>query len=259
MVDKNWTRIFTDGFRGPDSPGHHRIWTEVYGDEYPAALDTHSYITVSELDRMAEDCRLSAGDRLADIGCGRGGPGIWLAARCDAELIGIDIAETALEAAREKARIFGLADRAAFRLGSFTDTNTAAGSLQAVMSIDALLFAPDKAKALAELARITAPGGRLLLTTWDYHTQPYGRPPQLSDHRPVIEAAGFSVLTYAETDQWRERQYRTNVLMIESVEELAAEDGRDPAELLAGLQEMLATNDCMSRRVYVVAERRQDS
>ncbi|WP_370945143.1 cyclopropane-fatty-acyl-phospholipid synthase family protein [Amycolatopsis sp. cg5] len=189
MVDKNWTEIFTDGFRGPASPGHARIWAAVYGDEYPAALDTHSYITVSELDRMAEDCRLSPGDRLADIGCGRGGPGIWLAARRDARLVGIDIAETALEAAREKAEIFGLADRAAFQLGSFTDTNIATGSLQAVISIDALLFAPDKAAALAELARITAPGGRLLMTTWDYHTQPDGRPPQLSDHRPVIEAA----------------------------------------------------------------------
>ncbi|WP_370945144.1 hypothetical protein AB5J62_39525 [Amycolatopsis sp. cg5] len=44
--------------------------------------------------------------------------------------------------------------------------------------------------------------------------------------------------------------------MVESVEELAAEDGRDPAELLVGLKEMMATNECMSRRVYILAERR---
>lgn len=256
MPDKNWTEIFNDGFRGPASPGHHRIWSQVYGDEYPAALDTHSYVSVSELGRMAEDSRLSSGDRLADIGCGRGGPGIWLAATRDAELIGIDIAETALEGAREKAGHFGLADRATFQLGSFTNTNIATGNLQAIVSVDALLFAPDKAEAFTEFARILAPGGRLLFTTWDYHTQPVGRPPQVADHRPVAEAAGFSILTYTETDRWRKRQDRTNALMIERVEELAAEDGRDPAELLVGLKEMMATNECMSRRIYVVAERR---
>ena len=58
------------------------------------------------------------------------------------------------------------------------------------MSIDALLFAPSKPAAAAELARILTPGGRLVLTSWDYHSQPAGRAFQITDHRPLLDRAG---------------------------------------------------------------------
>ncbi|MFC4081333.1 class I SAM-dependent methyltransferase [Amycolatopsis samaneae] len=228
----------------------------MFGDEYPAGLDVYSYVTKTDLRRFTAETQASPSDRIADIGCGRGGPGLWVSAQRNSSLIGIDIAETALESARQRAETLGRADRAEFRLGSFAETGLPAASVQAVMSVDALLFAPDKAAACAELARILVPGGRLVATTWDFHGQPVNRPPQVSDHRPLLEAAGFTVLAYDETEAWRERQLRINELMLQEVDALAAESGEDPVESAAHLKQQRINQDLMTRRVLMVAERR---
>jgi SAM-dependent methyltransferase len=230
-----------------------RVWAEVLGDEYPAALSPYSYVSVSELHRFVAEVEVSDGEVLVDVGCGRGGPGLWVAARRGARLIGVDIAETALDAARERAAELELS--AEFRQGSFQDTGLATASAHAVMSVDALLFALNKPAALGELARILRPAGRLVLTTWDYFSQPAGRPPQVSDHRPLLKAAGFEVLAYEETEDWLERQIRIAELLLDAVDELAAETGADPAVVRASLEEMQATIECMTRRVLIVASR----
>jgi hypothetical protein len=100
------------------------------------------------------------------------------------------------------------------------------------------------------------PGGRLVLTTWDYDRQPEGRPPQVEDHRPLLEDAGFDVDAYEETREWRERQYGTTDRLLSMVDAIAAETGEDAEELRTGLQEMRASMDCMRRRVLNVAGRR---
>ncbi len=79
---------------------------------------------------------------------------------------------------------------AQFVSSSFESTGLDYASVDAVMSVDAMLFTPDKAAALRELRRILRSGGRLALTSWDYHRQPLG-PPQVDDHRPLLAAAGF--------------------------------------------------------------------
>jgi hypothetical protein len=130
------------------------------------------------------------------------------------------------------------------------------GSAQAVMSIDALLFAPSKPAAAAELARILTPGGRLVLTSWDYHSQPAGRPAQVTDHRPLLEQAGFDVLGYEETHAWRDRQRRTGQALLAAATELAAESGSTAAQQRARITEMNANMATITRRVLVTARRR---
>ena len=128
---------------------------------------------------------------LVDVRCGRGAAGLWVAAHTSARLTGVDIAASALAAAGRRARSLGLAGRAEFVLGSFESVPQDNGSVDAAMSIDALLFAPDKQAALVEFGRVLRHGGRLVFTSWDYHSQPVGRPPQVADHRPLLVAAGF--------------------------------------------------------------------
>jgi SAM-dependent methyltransferase len=179
-----------------------------------------------------------------------------MAAATGARLIGIDLDEAALAAARRRADQVGMADRASFRAGSFHDTGLPDGSAPAVMSIDALLFAPSKAAAAAELARILVPGGRLVLTSWDYHSQPAGRPAQIADHRPLLDQAGFDVLCCQETHAWRDRQQRTGQALLAAVAELAAEYGGTAAQRRARITEMNATLATITRRVLVIAQRR---
>lgn len=254
-MNADWKATFTTTFGAPASAVSARIWAEVYGDEYPAELDTYSYVTRTDLHRIAVEARLAPGGRLADIGCGRGGPGLWVAARTYATLTGIDIAETALASARRRAEAMDV-EATEFRVGSFADTEQDDASFEAVMSIDALLFAPDKPRACAEFARILVPGGRLLVTTWDFGGQPPNRPPQVDDHRPLLEAAGFDVLSYEVTPDWRERQERTLELSLERAEDLAAESGDDVDRLRASLEQTLRNQELMTRRVLMIASRR---
>lgn len=255
MTDRNWAQVFDEAFGAPVSHVELEIWREVYGPEYPEGLDPHSYITRSELARFVAEVGVGHGDQLLDVGCGRGGPGLWVAAHTGARLTGVDIADSALAAATARAECLGLAQHAEFLIGRFEELPLPSGSVDAVMSVDALLFTPDKALAAVELARVLRPGGRLVLTTWDYSRQPAGRPPQVADHRPLLEAAGFTVLAYDETDDWRARQNRIDELLLGRADEYAAEQGESPDDVRAAVAEMHATLDCMIRRVLVVAER----
>jgi ubiquinone/menaquinone biosynthesis C-methylase UbiE len=247
---------FERTFTGPASAVRARIWQQVYGPEYPSWADPFSYVSVTELRRFAQELLPAHGQCLVDIGCGRGGPGLWVAAVTGARLIGIDVDESALAAARHRADQAQMTNRASFRRGSFTDTGLPDAAAQAVMSIDALLFAPSKAAAAAELARILVPGGRLVLTSWDYHSQPAGRPAQVADHRPLLGQAGFDVIGYEETQAWRERQQQTGEALLDAARELAAESGGQATQHRARIAEMNAALASVIRRVLIIAQRR---
>jgi ubiquinone/menaquinone biosynthesis C-methylase UbiE len=250
----DWAADFSKAFEAPVSAVQSRIWAEVYGNQYPAALDTYSYLTNHELDRAFHELAVPAGGGLGDLACGRGGPGLWLANRSRARLIGVDAAEPALTTARLRARALGMDSIAEFRQGTFEATGLAQASLDGVVTFDVLLFTPDKAAAVAEMARIIKPGGRVVMTTWDYHRQPAGRSPQVPDHRPLLEQAGFSVLAYDETPRWREYLDRTDELLLEAVDELAAESGMSRDHIRRELEEARSSTSCMIRRVFAVAQ-----
>jgi len=253
--DTAWVEVFTSVFEAPASAVQARIWAETYGEEYPAELEPYSLTTRSELRRVVDELALSGGDLLIDVGCGRGGPGLWVSSTAGASLLGVDISPTALAAARRRAAVLGLGGSTTFSEGSFDAIPAESASARGVMSIDALLFAPDKAAALREIARVLGPGGRFVATTWDYHTQPVNRPPQVDDHRPLLIEAGFRVVGYDETPGWLESHRKLDSLLLDAVDELAEESGESPEEVRAGLEEMAATVDTMLRRVLVIAER----
>jgi len=171
-------------------------------------------------------------------------------------LVGIDMSSHALEAARRRADAMDLGERAEFRVGSFERTGLAAASMAGLVSVDALLFAPDKAAALAELRRVARPGARLVFTSWHYNEQPVGHR-ESTTTRPLLEAAGFEVLAYEETEDWRRRATDTVAGLLENVEELAAEREEDVEVVRGRLKEMRATIPAMRRRVMVTAQARR--
>ena len=148
-----------------DVPGLHReLRAEAWGEEFPEQVDPSSSCTWTVLGAMVGRLRLRPGALLVDLGCGRGGTGLWLARAFDARLLGVDVSPRALEIARRRAPEFLPAGRAEFRPGTFERTGLPAACADGVVSMDALPFAFDRDAALAELRRILRPGARALFT-----------------------------------------------------------------------------------------------
>jgi hypothetical protein len=58
----------------------------------------------------------------------------------------------------------------------------------------------------------------------------------VDDHRPLLRAVGFDVLAYDETDDWDRRQRETTTLLLEAVDELAAESEADVVDVRRNLE-----------------------
>jgi cyclopropane fatty-acyl-phospholipid synthase-like methyltransferase len=107
---RDWRAEFERAYAPPESAVRQAIFRKVLGEEYPD-LDQNSLVTLSELERYARELHVGEGDLLVDVACGRGGPGLWVAARTKARIIGIDIAASAVDAARKRAAAVGQSAR----------------------------------------------------------------------------------------------------------------------------------------------------
>ncbi|MDP4500400.1 class I SAM-dependent methyltransferase [Nonomuraea turcica] len=105
------------------------------------------------------------GRRWLDAGCGTGALSAAVLAAADpAEVTGVDPAEGFIGHARAQ-----IADaRARFEVGDATSLSFPAGRFDAVVSGLVLNFVPEPARAVAEFARVAAPGATVAAYVWDY-------------------------------------------------------------------------------------------
>jgi SAM-dependent methyltransferase len=107
------------------------------------------------------------GARVLDVGCGTGEIVSRLAARfTDATFLGIDLEEPHLERARARCAAFGT--RVWFETGNALALPFEADRFDLVVCRHVLQALPDAPRAVAEMARVTRPGGRLHLLAEDY-------------------------------------------------------------------------------------------
>ncbi|MCC7426626.1 MAG: class I SAM-dependent methyltransferase [Alphaproteobacteria bacterium] len=103
--------------------------------------------------------------RLLDLGCGTGALARALAARLpDAEIVGADIAEPFLAAARAEAA----GARIRFERADAQSLPFASAEFDAAASMLVLNFLPEPERALAEMHRVLAPGGLVGAAVWDF-------------------------------------------------------------------------------------------
>jgi SAM-dependent methyltransferase len=162
----------------------------------PPQLLSTSLLGWEGIAEVVEALRLAPGDTLLDLACGRGGYGLEIAARTGARLVGVDFSAEAVRQASEHAR--RLARVADFRVGDLAATGLGAGSVDAVLCVDAIQFADDREAAYRELARVLAPGGRVVLTCWEPFDRQDERVPvrlRAVDVEAGLTAAGFDAAT----------------------------------------------------------------
>src|SRR5271168_1309074 len=243
---RSWDAFYTEA---TVAEFRRRFYLDAFGEEYPADEATDGYITRSELREMVSALQVSRGQKIADLGCGRGGPGQWIAGITGAALVGIDFSAVALDQARARANELGI--DCAYRSASF----------DGVFSIDAIWAIPDKRAGFAEAARILKPGARFVFTDWERDLSPPGYPAPVNDHRPLLRATGFALechQLWPRADAMRRAFYEQMLLrqeeLIRELDEKTAESTLREARAWLGLLDGV---DYMqhSRRVLVAARK----
>ncbi len=112
---------------------------------------------------LAEACDLKTDERVLDVAAGNGNATL-AAARRGCLVTSTDFVGSLLERGAERARAERL--EVAFQVADAEALPFADASFDAALSTFGVMFAPDHAKAAAELARVVRPGGRIGLANW---------------------------------------------------------------------------------------------
>jgi SAM-dependent methyltransferase len=120
-------------------------------------------VTAKELEPFAErvvaEAAVQPGERVLDLGCGTGNAAA-LAAATGAQVVGADPAGRLVEVAR------GRVPEAQFVVAGAEDLPFEDASFDCLISIFAVIFAPDAEASMAEIVRVLKPTGRALITSW---------------------------------------------------------------------------------------------
>ncbi len=143
--------VDTDRFAGIVPPDGFRFWRASTLGRITDRLERRLLL------ELAGELR---GRTFLDVGCGDGALLVWAAAR-GAHATGVDPSRAMVEAARERARAEGAA--VSVRLGSGENLPFADGSFHLVAAVTALCFVRDPDAVVREMARVLAPGGRLVI------------------------------------------------------------------------------------------------
>jgi SAM-dependent methyltransferase len=126
---------------------------------YQRITETIADIHELVVERLAPE----PGDRWLDLACGTGAIS-ERAAASGADVTGIDLAPALIETAKERATELGL--EIDYVVGDVERLAFADASFDKVSSTCGIMFAPDHEATARELARVTAPGGRIALVNW---------------------------------------------------------------------------------------------
>jgi SAM-dependent methyltransferase len=238
---------------------------ETYGEDFGQS----SWVTGDEYRRFFKLLSLRAGEHVLDVGCGSGGPALFLARETGCRVTGVDISEPGLEAGKSLARQSGMQDTITFHRADVCDPLEFAGhSFDAIVCMDVLCHLRDRGSIFKDWHRVLRSDGRVLVTdpvvvtglvakeefairssTGRFEFCPAG-----VNERLLLEAGFELEPTQDATDQEAIVSGRWYDARQKRIDELTHLEG---AETFAGLQRFLATvrqlcgERRLSRHVYI--------
>ncbi|WP_030191983.1 class I SAM-dependent methyltransferase, partial [Streptomyces violaceorubidus] len=177
-----------------------RLHAEALGDACPSEVEAYSSCNWNLLGTALSRLRMRPGQLLADIGCGTGGVGLWLARALAVNLVGVDLSRTAVELAMARRSDFVPPERARFQVGTVRATGLSDQCAQGAICVDVVVGTAEWAATLQELHRILEPGSRAVLTRTV-------RAGSGTVWKPQVENAGFEIEDVCERPEepqiWR--------------------------------------------------------
>jgi SAM-dependent methyltransferase len=166
---------------------------------------------------LAERAGIAEGSDGVDLCCCNGaGMRFLVRFRNVAHMTGVDATERVVERGRRRTDAEGLADRIDFVVGDATETGLPDATADFVWGEDAWCYVEDKAKLIAEAARVVRPAGKLAFTDWvagpepmsDEESERYLRFMKFptvfgfDDYRNLLEECGCRVETAEDTGRF---------------------------------------------------------
>jgi sarcosine/dimethylglycine N-methyltransferase len=182
----------------------------------PQQLSAVDQFHTRGLDATIELARLTgitADMSVLDVGSGLGGPARLVAATCGCRVIGVDLSEPFVDAARYLTGRTGQSGQVSFQVGSALELPFDEGRLDVVLLQHVAMNISDRTRLYREIRRVLKSGGRF--ATFDvvsnggapHYPLPWARTPETSfvltaaATRAAIERAGFRTLAWQDDSE----------------------------------------------------------
>lgn len=174
------------------------------------ALDQFHTRGLAATAELANLAGITADMSVLDVGSGVGGPARFLAATCGCRVMGVDLSEPFVDAARYLTRRTGQSEQVSFHTASALELPFDGSSFDIVLLQHVAMNIADRARLYREIRRVLKPGGRF--ATFDVVTNgselhfpvPWARTPATSflltadATREAIEQADFRTLAWQD-------------------------------------------------------------
>jgi demethylmenaquinone methyltransferase/2-methoxy-6-polyprenyl-1,4-benzoquinol methylase len=139
--------------------------TQPEAEPFTRALERMNRFQEPEAQTLIADLALPAGSRGLDVGCGVGLYTLWLAEAVGprGQVVGLEPSSERVEEARALVGRLLPASRLEFREGDATKLDAPDGAFDWLWCGDVLHHVQETGRALAEFARVTRPGGRIVI------------------------------------------------------------------------------------------------
>lgn len=248
-IQTNMKFLFEQLYKGYKSESLKNIFREIYGSDYPEEANPDGFITITDLNNFIKYLNISPGDRFIDLGCGRGGPGLWIARRTGANYVGVDLSENAIMSAIKLNENLESPFDIEFEQGDFSSLNYPENYFNGAISIDALIFATNLPETFLEIKRILAPEANLVFTAWE---------PKIFDEkmnfRLLLLNAGFKIIIYKVINDPDNRQQQVYEKILEQRKSLIKDLGREVA--MVWIWDAKSFVPGLKNRIFVVATKK---
>src|SRR5499427_6427526 len=178
-----------------------------------AALDQFHTRGLAATAELAALAGITADTSVLDVGSGVGGPARFLAATYGCRVIGVDLSEPFVDAARYLTERTGQSGRVSFQTASALELPFDDGHFDVVLLQHVAMNIADRARLYREIRRVLTSGGRfatfdvVLMSGEPLYPVPWARTPATSflltaaATREAIEPAGFRTLAWQDDSE----------------------------------------------------------